>query len=184
MDTKGGIRIDAVILHVLKEILIAVGKFFAAFKDEVDRAVDLILLLLQDLQRAQQHGGVTVMSAGMHQSLFFRDAGTGPLHILGRLRNGQGIDISAKQNAPTGLAAGNTAQNAAFFHFDVLQTHAVQFFADLSDGSFLFSRHVGESVEPAAHFNDIWLVFLSQFQSSHIRFLPCIRISQRPPEHS
>ena len=82
-------------------VLAALENFLCGLEHELDRTAQFRFVGFQDFRRAQQHGGVHIMAAGMHPPVF-----AGEIHV-GFLGNGQGVHIRPKQqNFPSGLANG------------------------------------------------------------------------------
>ena len=71
----------------------ALAVFLAGLEDDADLAVDVVGHVAQDLQRAEHHGDVAVVAAGVHATLI--DAGE---LLAGLLGDGQGVDIGAQQD--------------------------------------------------------------------------------------
>ena len=69
----------------------ALAVFLAGLEDDADFAVDVVGHMAQDLQRAEHHGDVAVVAAGVHATLV--DAGE---ILAGLLGDGQGVDVGAQ----------------------------------------------------------------------------------------
>ena len=120
-------------------------------------------MLMQHTGGGEQAGGMAVMTAGMAQAGI--PAGKREAGFLG---DGQRIHIRTEQNGLAGLSANNRCQNAGFQAagppFDAVLG---QFFLDLLTGfKFLFTDF-GMGMEPAAHLNQIRLIFLGNFLNIH-----------------
>ena len=82
-------------------VLAALENFLRRLEHELDHPVQFRFVGFQNFRRAQQHGGVHIMAAGVHPSVF-----AGEIHV-GFLGNGQGVHIRPKQyHFSAGLADG------------------------------------------------------------------------------
>ena len=72
----------------------ALAVFLTGLEDDAGLAVDVVCHMAQDLQRAEHHGDVAVVAAGVHAALV--DAGE---ILAGLLGDGQGVDIRTQQDA-------------------------------------------------------------------------------------
>ena len=82
-------------------VLAALENFLRRLEHELDRTAQFRFVGFQDFRRTQQHGGVHIVTAGVHPSVL-----AGEIHV-GFLGNGQGVHIRPKQqNFPAGLADG------------------------------------------------------------------------------
>ena len=93
-DMRGVGTIDAVEHARADHELGALAVFLAGLEDDADLAVDVVGHMAQDLQRAEHHGDVAVVAAGVHAALV--DAGE---LLAGLLGDGQGVDIRTQQDA-------------------------------------------------------------------------------------
>lgn len=91
---RGVGAIDAVEHTRADHELGALAVFLAGLEDDADFAVNVVGHMAQDLQRAEHHGDVAVMAAGVHAAL----VDTGEL-LAGLLGDGQGVDIRTQQDA-------------------------------------------------------------------------------------
>ena len=69
----------------------ALAIFLAGLEHDADLAMDVVGHVAQDLQRAEHHGDVAVVAAGMHAALV--DAGE---LLAGLFGDGKGIDVGAQ----------------------------------------------------------------------------------------
>ena len=69
MDAPAAVYGDVVVGHVLEDVLDVAGDFFTAFEAEIDGSFNVVLSFKQDLCGSQQHPHVSVVSAGMHDSI-------------------------------------------------------------------------------------------------------------------
>lgn len=70
------------------------------FKEQPHIAVELLPHICKDPGCAQQHGGVGVMAAGVHDAV-----GPGAERDLRLLLNGQGVDLRPDEESPTGMGS-------------------------------------------------------------------------------
>lgn len=72
----------------------ALAVFLAGLENDANLAVDVIGHVAQNLQRAEHHGDMAVVTAGVHAALV--DAGE---LLAGLLGDRQGVDVGAQQDA-------------------------------------------------------------------------------------
>ena len=107
-------------------VLAALENFLCGLEHELDHPVQLRLVGFQDFRRAQQHGGVHIVTAGVHPSVL-----AGKIHV-GLLGNGQGVHIRPKQqNLPAGFADGGDKPGSSAFLNGVSHLHKRGFYIRL-----------------------------------------------------
>ena len=89
-DVRGVGAIDAVEHARADHEFRALAVFLTGLEDDAYLAVDVVGHVAQDLQRAEHHGDVAVVAAGVHAALV--DAGE---FLAGLLGDGQGVDVGA-----------------------------------------------------------------------------------------
>ena len=106
----------------------ALVALFTGLEHELDPALDLVLVVHEQLCRTQQHGSMGIMSAGMHPARTL--AGKG---FAGLLLHGQGIHIAAQKDH---LAIRITVQHGyhTAAHRIGLISHLLQFLGDIGAG--------------------------------------------------
>ena len=144
--------VHAVHQPMLHVVVRPVAGLLAGLEDQLHLAVDLVLVLHQQLGRAQQHGDVAVVAAGVHHARVL--AGEGQ---PGLLLHGQGIDVGPEGHGPA-LAAVQHGPAAVVVRIAVDGiAHFLQLRLDLVGGRRLLQGQLGVLVEPAALFDDIAL---------------------------
>ena len=93
-DVRGVGAIDAVEHARADHELGALAVFLAGLEYDANLAVDVIGHVAQNLQRAEHHGDMAVVTAGVHAALIDADE-----LLAGLLSDGQGVDIGAQQDA-------------------------------------------------------------------------------------
>ena len=86
----------------------ALKDLFCGLELQLDRAFDLVLVLLEQLGRTQHHGGVHIVAAAVH----FAGQLRGKL-LAGFLLQGQGIHVTAQQDHLAGAFAACKCHHAA-----------------------------------------------------------------------
>ena len=133
---------------------------FCHLEKELHGAVDLFPMLGQDLRRAKEHGGVTVVAAGVHDACIPGGVGLCEVGFL----NGEGIDIGTKGDGLAGVfpmddtdAAGDVVPGE-----DLVDSHLLKFGHDVLRGIHLMISQLGMGVEIAALAHDV--VFFCECQ--------------------
>ena len=98
MDSED--RVDAVHYALFYSYMRAFGDFLGGLEDELDVSAECLAVLVEDLQRADQHRGVRVVSAGVHPALVLRGEGQ-PSLLVYRQR----VDVGAEEHRLAGLSA-------------------------------------------------------------------------------
>ena len=98
MEAHGGVHIAEV---ALIPVVVAADKdLLAGLEEQLDSAVQLLTALPQHLGGAQKHGGVTVVTAGVHH------AGVLALKVhTAVFLNGEGVDVRPEHNGFARFAA-------------------------------------------------------------------------------
>ena len=125
---------------------------------------------LEDAGGAQQHGGVAVVAAGVHDTGVLAAVG-----LAGVFLDGQGIDVRPEHQGLAGPAALDGAHTAG----DALEgldgnAHLLQLGDDKAGGLHLVLAHLGVGVEPAAGLNDVLLLLLGQLLDVHLPSPPAV----------
>ena len=122
----------------------------AGLKDELHRARKGVPHMAQGLGRAQQHGGVQVVAAGVHDAL--RLAGKGH---AGLLVDRQRVDVGAERHALAGSLAAveQTHHCGGQGLLDLVHAHLLQLTPDQGAGAHLLHPHLrmGVDVPPDGH---------------------------------
>ena len=161
VHTENGI--DVVQRAALYIFLALAADLLGHLENQLHGAAKLIALLHQHTGRAQQHGGVAVVPAGMHYAGVY--AGVGHLVFL---LHGQSIDIGAQHHGFAGLCAVNGAHapgnalKGLHLHADFFQLGANEFC-----GFDLLAAQLGVGVQPAPGLDHIVLLLGSQFLNGH-----------------
>ena len=153
----GGLQ-DAVLQHGLAAGKAqGVGALLVRLEHQLHAAVQLALVLLQQLRRAQQHGGVQVVAAGVGR------VALGGKGKAGLLPHGQGVHVRPQQD---GLAArlAQGGHNARFAHAPGLIAQLPQLFFHKGAGLGQLKAHLRVAVQPAAVFHQLRLQFFCAFQ--------------------
>ena len=153
-----GVLQDAVLQHGLAAGKAqGVGSLLVRLEHQLHAAVQFALVLLQQLRRAQQHGGVQVVAAGVGR------VALGGKGKAGLLLHGQGVHVRPQQD---GLAArlAQGGHNARFAHAPGLIAQLPQFFFHKGAGLGQLKAHLRVAVQPAAIFHQLRLQFFCAFQ--------------------
>ena len=124
--------------HVLR----ALENLLGGLEHELDGSFQFSFPGFQELCRAQEHGGVEIVAAGVHRAV-------GACKFLAALLgDGQGIHIRPEEDAGLALAdGGGQARPSAG---DGGEAQAFQLLSDIFDGFGNVKGHAGMGVEPAA----------------------------------
>ena len=140
----------------------ALAVFLRGLKHYAHLAVDLVGHVAQDLQRAEHHGDMAVVAAGMHEALVH----TGVL-LAGLLGHGQGVDVRAQQDAAAGRAvlavgvgrrAAQGGDQARLERALVGDVHGRELIGDVRGGALLGKAWLGMLVEVPALPDHVGLV--------------------------
>lgn len=157
---RGVGAIDAVEHTRADHELGALAVFLAGLEDDADLAVDVVGHMAQDLQRAEHHGDMAVVAAGVHTALV--DAGELLASLLG---NGQGVDIGAQQDAAAwravlaigvGRGAAKRCHQARLKGTLVGDIHGVELVGDVGGRALLGEAQLRVLMEVPALLDDIW----------------------------
>ena len=156
---RGVGAIDAVEHARADHELGALAVFLAGLEDDADFAVDVVGHMAQDLQRAEHHGDVAVVAAGVHAA--FVDAGE---LLAGLLGDGQGVDVGAQQDAAAwravlaigvGRGAAKGRHKARLKGTLVGDIHGVELVGDVRSRALLGKAQLRVLMEVAALLDDI-----------------------------
>ena len=109
-------------------VLGALENFLGGLEHELHGAVDFLLMGFQQRCRAQEHGGVHVVAAGMHAAVV---RGEGKACLLG---HGQGIHIRPEEKHLPGFLPADGDGEPRFAAVQGLQAQLLQFGADEGQG--------------------------------------------------
>lgn len=97
-DVRGIGTVDAIEYARADHELGALAVFLAGLENDANLAVDVIGHVAQNLQRAEHHGDMAVVTAGVHAALV--DAGE---LLAGLLGDRQGVDVGAQRMRRRGV---------------------------------------------------------------------------------
>ena len=158
-DVRGVGAVDAVEDTRADHELGALAVFLAGLEDDADFAVDVVGHMAQDLQRAEHHGDMAVVAAGVHAALV--DAGE---LFAGLLGDGQGVDVGAQQDAAAwravlaigvGRGAAKGCHKARLKGTLVGDIHGVELVGDVRSRALLGKAQLRVLMEVAALLDDI-----------------------------
>ena len=140
MQRKACLRFR-VFQHARREHGLRAGKaFLVRLKHQLDRAVQLTLVLAQQLCRTEQHRRVHVVAAGVHAAV------RGCKIQSGLLGHAQRVHVGAQEQTAAGLGAGYLRDNAAC-QLARLIAHLKQAFFDAGYGVRQVGADLGCSVQ-------------------------------------
>ena len=106
-----------------ESIIRAAAAFFGRLEGEADRAAQTVAVVLEKLGGAEKIGGVSVMTAGVHDAV-----SEGGVRAVEFFRQRQGVDVSAQQQRRARQFAADQSRDACTGDdFDVFNTHEGQF---------------------------------------------------------
>lgn len=158
-DVRGIGAVDAVEHAGADHELGALAVFLAGLEYDADLAVNVIGHVTQNLQRAEHHGDVAVVAAGMHTAIV--DAGE---LLAGLLGDRQGVDVGAQQDAAARravLAVGIGRGSAKGRHQARLERtlvgdiHGVELVGDVRSRALLGKAQLRVFMEVPALFDDV-----------------------------
>lgn len=157
--------VEAALFHVVAGFR---ADFLGHLEEEFYGAGDLVLMGGEELCRAEEHGRVAVMAAGVHDARILRAVGLAG----GGLLNGEGVDVCAEHDRRAGIFAAEGADAAGDVR-EGLHLHAgsAELLCDALRGADLLRAQLRVCVEPAAEVDDI--VFFLKCQ--------CFAVHQRSP---
>ena len=157
MGAVYGIRGDAVLVHIGEHIGRTGPDLLRPLEEEDHLAVDLLLVLGENLGGAQQHGHVAVMAAGVHYTGVL--AAAYPLlgQVVLLLLNRQRVAVGTQQHRLAWLCALNIANDAAMGDDFIGDAHLVQLFTQPLDGLILVVGELRMLVEIPPHLDHIGL---------------------------
>ena len=155
VDVDGPHRVHAPLLF--QKAQNAVGADSASgllplLKAEEDRAVQVLLLLRENLGRCQEHGAVGVMAAGMAGLVRrLRHADAGARQVVGVLRHRQGVQIRPQGDLLAGPSRVQHADHRVGGRAVGGKPHALQLLLHKGGGAHLLVAHLRDAVDlPAA----------------------------------
>ena len=126
-------------------------------------AAQLVLDGVEQLRRAEQHGRVRVVAAGVHEALPL----AGELHAA-LLLDAQRVYVRAQEDALAGLAAHDVAHEPARLEAAVGYAHLVKLLGYAVGGAELLKARLRIPVKIPAHLNDVRKHFVrKRFYISH-----------------
>ena len=155
--------VNAVEDVVIDIVLCAAGHFLTGLEQELDLALELILLLEQDMCRAEQHGHVVIVAAGMHDALVLGSE-VKPSTLL----DGQSVYIGAQHDGSAGLAGVKSGDQTGIVGEGLdLHTHLLKLCDESLGGLPLLEAELGMRVEVSPALDDIGFVLLCQSFNVH-----------------
>ena len=128
----------------------ALAPFLGGLEDEADGAVEAAFLG-EELRRAEQHGGVAVMAAGVHRAGILR-----AVVLRALFGDAQGIHVGPQRDGPVAAAAFERADDAGAAHAfgDLVEAELPQLGGDEGAGARLLEAELGMGVQvtpPSRH---------------------------------
>lgn len=122
-------------------------QILAGLKDQLDGAGEPVTEVAQRPGRAQQHGGMQVVAAGVHLALVLAGEGHAALLV-----DGQGVDVGAERHALAGafLAVDQRHHGGGQGLLDLVHAHLLQLRADEGRGAYLLHARLGVGMDVAA----------------------------------
>lgn len=158
-DVRGIGTVDAIEYARADHELGALAVFLAGLENDANLAVDVIGHVAQNLQRAEHHGDMAVVAAGMHAALV--DAGE---LLAGLLGDRQGVDVGAQQDAAArrailavgiGRGAAKRRHQARLERTLVGDIHGVELVGDVGSRALLGKAQLRVLMEVPALLDDI-----------------------------
>ena len=168
MHTEDGVHaLQSAPLHILLRFT---ADFLGHLEDELDGTMEFVPVGLKNPGRAQKHGGVAVVAAGVHDAGVYAAIG-----LTGILLNGQGVNVRPEHDGLAGLAAGD-GTDAAGNPIEELDGNpdGFQLSFNKTGRLHLVLAQLRVSMEMAAGFNDIILLFQGQFADVHYASPPAL----------
>ena len=114
MRTRAGIHVDLLLVQIRQQMPdTTLSHFLCFFEHEKYLAFPFVLVCSKDLRRGEEHRHMSVMPAGMRDTVILREARLFACQILRVLFDRQRIDICSHQNRPAILPAVNHADATA-----------------------------------------------------------------------
>ena len=155
--------VNAVEDVVIDIVLCAAGHFLTGLEQELDLALELILLLEQDVSRAEQHGHVVIVAAGVHDALVLRSEVK-----AGAFLYRQSIDIRTQHDGAAGLTGVESCDQTGIVGEGLdLHTHLLKLCDESLGGLPLLEAELGMRVEVSPALDDIGFVLLCQSFNVH-----------------
>ena len=155
--------VNAVEDVVIDIVLCAAGHFLTGLEQELDLALELVLLLKQDVSRAEQHGHVVIVAAGVHDALVL-----GSELKAGAFFDGQSIDIGTQHDGAAGPAGVESGDQAGVVGEGLdLHTHLLKLRDESLGGLPLLEAELGMRVEISPALDNIGFVLLCQSFNVH-----------------
>ena len=108
VEHHGSVHLRVFQQAVFQHVQRALKNFLGRLEFQLHGAFDLVFVGLQQLCRAQHHGGVHIVAAAVHPA---RDLGS--KFLTGFFLNGQGVHVAAQQDGLAGALAACQRENAA-----------------------------------------------------------------------
>ena len=145
MHHDGGVHIGIFEHTGVNHVLGAAENLLGGLEHELDGALNLVLMGLEQPGGAQQHGGVHIVAAGVHPAV-----GAGK-RLAGGLLNGQGVHIGAEQNGLAGVLAAQQHHKSRLAAGNGGQAHLLQFAFDNGKRIVQVKAGLGMGMKFAAH---------------------------------
>ena len=181
VSTIAGISSDAVLVHIGEHLGHTAAVFLCTLEEQDDLTSDLVLVLIEDLGSAQQDSCMTVMTAGMHYTVYLGAADTGTCQVVLLFQNRQRIAVGTQQDslALAGLGALNITDDTTLGNNFIPNAHGIQFLTDPLDGLVLLVGQLGIFVEITAHGYYIRIYGLCQLINLHHTFLLTVMLQHK-----
>ena len=140
------------------------AQLLSGLEHEADVALELLAVLLEHPQGAQQHGRMGVMAAGVHAALMLGGVGN-----AGGLLDGQRVDIRPQQHRLAGLSALDLADDAGVLLILLVgDAQPVQLGGDIGLSLRQIKAYLGDLVQVPTKRDDVVLEFLTFFPHDSI----------------
>ena len=159
VEHDGGVHLRIFQQAVVQHVQRALENFLGGLELQLHGALDLVLMFLEQLGRAQHHGGVHIVAAAVHFA-----GHLGSKLLAGFLLQGQGVHVAAQQNHLAGLFAARQRQHAALAAVLRGIAHLGQGFFDKSLGLGQIKADLGVTVQGAPPFAQLGFQLLCRFQ--------------------
>lgn len=119
----------------------------ARLKDQLDGTGEALPQAAQRLGRAQQHGGMQIVAAGVHLALVLAGEGDAAL-----LMDRQGVDVGAERHALAGalFAVDQRHHGSGQRLLDLVHAHFLQLLTDEGGGAYLLHTRLRVGVDVPA----------------------------------
>ena len=154
------------------------GVFLGGLENQLDGAVKGVLQLLEHVSRAQQHGGVGIVTAGMGHAGVER--GEGQAGAFGKL---EGVHVGPQAHALAWSRSLNQGGNAVAAHMLCgFQAHVPKDLGHIGGGLLLLPAGFRMLVEPAAVLLNLFPVFVNDTAQFRHKYASSIRLRGLSPK--